>query len=295
VNEEMPRFIAEVSSNHHSDLKRCCTFIERAAEIGCAAVKFQLFRVDELFAPEVLAASSEHRKRRSWELPVKYLKELSHCARQNALEFGCTPFYLSAVEELYPYVDFYKIASYELLWDNLIKACARTGKPLVLSTGMATLDEIARAVCLIRANGCHDLTLLHCVSGYPAPVEQCNLSSIQTLHRTFNVPAGWSDHTVNPAVLFRAALYWKASLVEFHLDLDGTGEEFHTGHCWLPEQIKPVIDTIREGLAADGTGEKIPALNELEERDWRADPKDGLRPLLTKREEWKIERQTQLQ
>ena len=76
-------------------------------------------------------------------------------------------------------------------------------------------------------------------------------------------------------------------MVEFHLDLEGNGEEFHTGHCWLPEQIRPVIEAVQTGFPADGSGEKVPAPSEMPDREWRADPKDGLRPLLTTREAWR--------
>ena len=102
-----------------------------------------------------------------------------------------------------------------------------------------------------------------------------------------NVHFGWSDHSVNPGVLYRAVHRWGAEMIEFHLDLEGEGEEYRTGHCWLPEQIKHVIETIKSGLNADGNGEKVPAAAELAERDWRADPGDGLRPLLKIRKSWR--------
>lgn len=272
-------FVAEVSSNHQRDLARSLAFVDTAAAVGCDGVKFQLFKIDQLFAPEILARSEEHRRRRAWELPVEFLPSLAARCRQHNILFGCTPFYLEAVEELRPYVDFYKIASYELLWSDLLAACAGTGKPVALSTGMATLEEVQTAVTLLRQAGCQDLTLLHCVSGYPTPPEQCNLAAIETLRRACACNVGWSDHSASPAVIYRAVHRWQASMVEFHLDLDGTGDEYRTGHCWLPDQIAPVIRAIRLGLAADGDGQKVPLPSELSDRDWRADPSDGLRPM----------------
>ena len=280
-------FIAEVSSNHSQELNRCLTFIDTAAKIGCAAVKFQLFRIQKLFAPEILVRSEEHRRRRMWELPIEFLPELSARCHEAGIHFACTPFYLDAVEELLPYVDFYKIASYELLWKDLLISCAGTGKPLVLSTGMATLDEVQESVSVLRSAGCKDLTLLHCISGYPTPLSECNLSAIETLRQAFDCLIGWSDHSVNPGVVYRAVNRWGAVMVEFHMDLDGKGSEYQTGHCWLPEQIQPVIQTVQEGLLADGRGEKIAGPCEQKDRDWRADPCDGLRPLMKVREEWK--------
>lgn len=272
-------FIAEVSSNHNRDLERSYSFVDKAAEIGCSAVKFQLFKVRELFAPEVLANRADLLKREAWELPVEFLPKLSFRCRERRIQFSCTPFYLKAVDELFPFVDFYKIASYELMWDPLLIACAKTGKPVILSTGMATVEEIKKAVITLRDNGCKDLTLLHCVSGYPTPYQEANLSAIETLRRISNARVGWSDHTVNPGVIYRAVHHWNACAIEFHLDLDGSGEEFKTGHCWLPEQIAPVIRSANIGFEADGNGEKVPSPCELPDREWRADPSDGLRPL----------------
>ncbi len=272
-------FIAEVSSNHQSNLSRCLAFVDCAGDIGCDAVKFQLFKVDELFAPEILRKSLEHRRRKEWELPVEFLPELTYQCQATGIRFGCTPFYLSAVDELFTYIDFYKISSYELLWDDLLIACANTGKPVILSTGMATLKEVKHAVEIIRNNGNGDLTLLHCVSDYPASVVTCNLSAIKTLRDEYGCKVGWSDHSVNPAVIYRAIHNWQADTVEFHLDLDGKGTEYNSGHCWLPNKIQYVIETIKRGFESDGDGSKVPVASELHEREWRADPSDGLRPL----------------
>ncbi|MCL5267410.1 MAG: N-acetylneuraminate synthase family protein [Bacteroidetes bacterium] len=274
-----PEFIAEVSSNHNRDLKRSLAFIDLAAQIGCSAVKFQLFKIEELFAPEVLGKKRELRERKQWELPVEFLPDLSRRAHQMEIGFGCTPFYLKAVEELLPYVDFYKIASYELLWSDLLVEVARTGKRVILSTGMATMEEIGGSLAVLRANGAKDVTLLHCVSSYPAPVEDCNLSAIESMRKSFGCPIGWSDHSVSEGVLYRSVHSYGASVIEFHLDIDDQGFEHKSGHNWAPQQIKRVIDTVRIGMSADGTGVKSFAQSELADREWRADPSDGLRPM----------------
>jgi N-acetylneuraminate synthase len=279
-------FIAEASSNHAQDLARALAFVDAAADCGCDAVKFQLFRVDELFAPEILAKSPKHRARSAWELPVAHLAPLAERAHARKIQFSCTPFYLDAVRELEPYVAFYKIASYELLWTDLLEACAHTGKPVVISTGMATMPEILAAVETLRRAYCRKITALHCVSAYPAPPEEANLSAIAAIRAATQVSAGWSDHTRNPAVIERAVHRWGATVVEFHLDLDGKGEEYAAGHCWLPDEIAPVIAGIREGERADGTGFKEPVAAELSDREWRADPTDGLRPLRHIRADW---------
>ena len=239
MTSDKVKFIAEVSSNHNQDIDRCFAFIDKAAEIGCDAVKFQLFKIEELFAPEILSKSEEHRQRKMWELPVEFLPALADRCREA---------------------------------------------------------------------GCKNLTLLHCVSGYPTPINECNLAAIQTLraflcslpqapcallHAPCSKPqapcfsVGWSDHTEIPGVIYRAIHRWEAEVIEFHLDLDGTGEEYKAGHCWLPDQIKAVIEIVQAGFQCDGTGEKTPAPSELSDRNWRADSTDGLRPILKTRVEWK--------
>ncbi|HWC63729.1 MAG TPA: N-acetylneuraminate synthase family protein [Rhizomicrobium sp.] len=280
------RFIAEVSSNHAQDLDRSLAFVDAASAAGFDSVKFQLFRVAELFAPEILAKSPQHRARVAWELPLEHLAPLARRCAEKGIEFSCTPFYLDAVRALEPYVAFYKIASYELLWGDLLKACAATGKPVIISTGMATMTEIKQAVSTLKAAGASDLTVLHCVSAYPAPPEQANLSAIETIRRETGVAVGWSDHTRSAAVIERAVHRWNAAAVEIHIDLDGSGAEYATGHCWLTGEIAPVIRRIREGIRADGTGYKEPVPSELPDREWRADPSDGLRPLRHLRKTW---------
>jgi len=281
-------FIAEVSSNHSQDIKRCLDFVDCAANIGCDSVKFQLFRIEKLFAPEILKKSEKHRARKQWELPLKFIPVIAKRCKEKGIQFGCTPFYLDAVYELKQYVDFYKIASYELLWDDLLKACALTGKPVILSTGMANLDEIKNAVKVLRDNNCEP-TLLHCTSSYPTPYEEANLSAIETIRKSINCKVGWSDHTVNPAIIHRAIHKWNAKVVEFHLDIDGRGDEYNAGHCWLPEQIESVIKQVRNAEDSDGSGIKEAVPSEAYDCLWRTDPSDGLRPFKLMRNSFKPE------
>jgi sialic acid synthase SpsE len=277
--ETQPVFIAEASSNHGRDLDRARAFVDAAADAGCDAVKFQLFKIDRMFAPEILRQSPKHRARAEWELPLSHLGPLAEHCSARGIQFSCTPFYLEAVAELAPFVDFYKVASYELLVTDLLAACARSGKPVVLSTGMATMDEITRAAATLTGAGATDITLLHCVSAYPTPAAEANLSAIAQIRAATGIKTGWSDHTRRPAVIERAVHHWNAAAVEFHLDLDGQGAEYVAGHCWLPQEIAPVIARIRESFIADGNGFKGPQPSELSDREWRADPSDGMRPL----------------
>lgn len=279
------KFVAEISSNHNGSLERCIQLIKSASEAGCDAVKFQLFKIDELFAPEILKESKTHRDRRSWELPAAFIPELAKVSHDLGLEFSCTPFYLDAIAILEPHVDFYKIASYELLWHDLFRKCAKTGLPIAFSTGMSTEDEVVAAVQSLQGLPTKDVTVLRCTSSYPTPYEEANLKSINTLEKllqpfqpAMNISVGWSDHTVSPGVILRSIFTYNAKFIEFHFDLEGDGEEFGSGHCWLPNQIAPVIKMAKEGLGADGEGIITPGKSESPDRIWRADPEDGLRP-----------------
>lgn len=280
----MIKFIAEISSNHNNDLARSLKLIELAKYAGFDSVKFQMFKVEELFSKEAFAAKPFLLDRKSWELNEDFIPILSKHAHDLGIEFSCTPFFLEAVDFLAPYCDFLKIASYELLWLDLANKCAATGLPLIISTGMADLSEVDTAVDNLRMNFPNlDLTLLHAVSSYPAPVEECNLAAIQTLASKYNIGVGWSDHTVSVGVINRAVHKFGAVAIEMHIDSDGEGFEFGSGHCWLPEESKHLISSIRAGVSADGDGIKQPVSAELVERLWRSDPSDGLRPLIRTR------------
>jgi N-acetylneuraminate synthase len=281
------RFIAEIGSNHNRDLDRALALIDAAAGAGATAVKLQVFHVEDLFAPEVLAEREDLRARRAWEFPIELIEPIADRCRELNVELGATPFGLWAIEALEPHVAFFKVASYELLWHGLIRALAATGKPLVVSTGMAALAEIDAAVVAARAAGCHDLRLLHCVSGYPTPAEQCNLAAIGTLRERYGCPVGWSDHSARADVVERAIRRWGASDVELHVDLDGGGREAGE-HNWTPASLGALIDGPAEAGAegpesADGDGVKRAMPVEAPDVAWRADPSDGLRPLLATR------------
>lgn len=280
-------FIAEISSNHNQSLKRTISLINSAKDAGFDAVKFQLFKIESLFSKEILDNSLIHRKRAKWELPITYIKKISTHCKKKKIKFGCTPFYLDAVDQLKKYVDFYKISSYEILHHRLIRKCALTKKPLIISTGMANLSEVTNAVKIINSTNLKKLTIMHCVSSYPAKIEETNLSIINTLRKKFRKNIGWSDHTVNENVITRAFHKWDVRDFELHYDLDGKGYEFKTGHCWLPSKAKKLIQNIKESLKSDGRSIKKPSKTELEDRNWRADPKDGLRPLIKIRSKWK--------
>lgn len=280
------KFIAEIASNHNGNMDRCIKLIQDARDAGCFAVKFQLFELEKLFAPEALIVKPELKERKKWELPRNFINMLSYHAKICGLRFGITPFDLESADYIFPYIDFYKVASYNILDVKLLKNIALKGRPIILSTGAATLQEINTAVNLIKSfDKKADLTVLHCVSAYPTPVESCNLQNIDRI-RGMGVKTGWSDHSHSEAVMYRAVHKYNSDVVEFHLDYeDGSGVDGGE-HCWKPSEIKRVITNCKDGFAADGFLPKIDIVESVEEheRDWRADPSDGLRPLLHERQ-----------
>lgn len=287
TNPEHPLFIAEISSNHNGDIQRCKDTIDAVKEAGCDGVKFQLFKIKDLFSPEALAAKPELGKRVAWELKEELIPELAEYTRKRGLLFSCTPFYLDAVDILAPHVDFFKIASYELLWKDLFKRCAEKAKPIVFSIGMTSEAEVGAAIDFLRDTPVNEILVLHCNSSYPTPLSDTHLSVIPALRHRFShhlpgktIEFGWSDHTVKESVILSSVLKHDSKMIEFHVDLDGKGYEFAAGHCWLPEQIGKVISILREAKIAEGRPEITPSSSELIEREWRADPSDGLRPLL---------------
>jgi N-acetylneuraminate synthase len=282
----MARFIAELGSNHNRDLDRARALIDGCADAGAGAVKIQVFRIEDLFAPEVLAQRPDLSARRAWEFPIELAGPLAAYAHERDMEFGATPFGLWAVDALAEHVDFFKVASYELLWHDLLRACAAIGKPLVVSTGMATDAEIDAAVAAVAGA---DLTLLHCVSAYPTPAAECNLAAIAGLRERHGVPTGWSDHSRDPAVVERAVRRWGASDVEVHVDLPDEAGREAGAHNWTPGRLATVIEActaapLDDSSPMDGDGIKRPAPSEAHDVAWRADPSDGLRPLRATRD-----------
>ena len=281
-----PYFIAEISSNHNGDLQRCFKFIDEAKKAGFDAVKFQLFKVDDLFTKETLNRKSFLKRRKRWELPLNFLSKIRKRCTYNKIDFGCTPFYLDAVDELNKYVDFFKIASYELLWDDLFKKCISTKKRVIFSTGMSTTKEINSRLNFFRKKKSSNFDVMHCISSYPTKIKNLNLKSIPFIRSliknkkfTKKIRVGWSDHSVNDAVIYKSIFKYNAELIEMHVDLDNKGNEHKFGHCWLFKDSKRIIENVKLlQNSIEFFGKKV-SDQEKKERNWRTDNIDGLRPL----------------
>jgi len=264
--------IAEAGVNHNGDMARALEMIDVAAEAGADAVKFQIYHTEEYCA--ATAPQADYQKRntgseesmqemmRGFELSPEQLRELVERCRSRGVMFSASMFDLTAVREL-DALDppFMKVPSGEITNRPLLEAVARTLRPVVLSTGMSTLAEVASAVDILRENGTEDLALLHCTSDYPASIGECNLSAMAAMASAFHVPVGYSDHTIghDSAV---AAVALGARVLEKHFTLDKSlvGPDHKASAD--PAEFAAYVGTVRNMEAALGTGIKRPSESE---------------------------------
>lgn len=218
-----PLVVAEIGANHEGDLAVAKRMIREAAQAGADAVKFQTYQAEKIIArtEQERFAHFQH-----LALPAEAFADLAAEAQARKVLFLSTPFDLDAVELLDPLVPAFKIASGDITCLPLIERIAHTGKPIFLSTGMATLEEIAAALNAIRTAAevgpdtlRERVVLLHCVSSYPTAPEEANLRAMLTLRKTFGLPVGYSDHTVGILACLAAASLG-ACVLEKHFTLD---------------------------------------------------------------------------
>jgi sialic acid synthase SpsE len=268
--------IAEAGSNHNRDLGTALRLIEVAAEARVDAVKFQTYTAEGLYSrhtPDMQYLKDQGllRERESvWdmikrvELPWEWHADLARHATEVGITFLSTPFEEAAVDLLEGIgVPAYKIASYEVNHLPLIERVARTGKPLLISTGMASLGDIERALDVATASGATDLLLMHCAVNYPPRFEDLNLRAISTLREAFNVPVGWSDHTPgHTADVVAVAL--GACAIEKHFTLSRTQEGPDHSFALEPDELTSMVKAIRNAESALGSGVKRVTESEAE-------------------------------
>ena len=229
-SEFPPYIIAELSANHNGNIERAFEILEMAQKAGADAIKLQTYTADTLTIDcdndDFQIKGGLWDKRSLYDLyqeahmPWEWHKPLFAKAKELGITIFSSPFDFTAVDFLESLdAPAYKIASFECIDLPLIKYVAQTGKPMIISTGMANQEEIAEAITCARDNGCEKLIVLHCVSGYPAPADNYNLATIPDIAKKFNVRTGLSDHTIdNTTALTSVAL--GACLIEKHVTMD---------------------------------------------------------------------------
>ncbi len=254
--------IAEAGSNHNGRLDQALRLIEVAASAGADAVKFQLFRAERIY-PKTAGRSDYLQDERSiydiiaeMELPYDWLPQLADQCRARGILFLASVFDEALADRLDPFVAAHKIASYEMTHLPLVRHIAAKGKPVIMSTGTAHLEEVRESVEAVRAGGDPPLALMQCTAAYPAPLASLNVRTIPAMARAFGVPVGLSDHSEDPVVGPLAAVALGAALLEKHFTLDrglpGPDHKF----ALEPDGLRLMIHKVRELEQALGSGEK---------------------------------------
>jgi N-acetylneuraminate synthase/N,N'-diacetyllegionaminate synthase len=265
--------IAEAGVNHNGDPEMARQLVHVAVAAGADAVKFQTFRADSVASAEAPKAEYQVETTGNAETQLEMLRRLelspeahreiqAHC-RRNQIMFLSTPFDEAAADLLEELdVPAFKISSGDLTNLPLLEHIARKGKPLILSTGMSNLDEVADAVKAVRGAGCDQLVLLHCVTNYPAGAADINLRAMRTMTEAFGVPVGYSDHT-NGIEISLAAVALGACVIEKHftLDRDLPGPDHRAS--LEPAELAAMVQGIRKIELALGDGRKVPTDAEL--------------------------------
>jgi len=260
--DESTFIIAEAGSNHNGDLETAKQLIDVAADAGADAVKFQTFRAEDLYVEDSGGAEyldddrSIYEIIESMEMPYEWIPLLHDYARRRDIYFMSTPFDERSADELADYVPAWKVASYTSSHHPFLRYLAKTDTPIVMSTGAHELSEVGESVDVLRDAGADEVALLQCVAAYPTPLQDINVRVIETLIDEFGVPAGLSDHTLDPVTAPSAAVAVGASIVEKHFTLDkGMGGPDHQ-FALEPDELDAMVTAVRNVESAMGDGTK---------------------------------------
>jgi pseudaminic acid synthase len=262
--DHSPYIIAELSANHNGSLERALQTIDEAQRCGASAIKLQTYTADtmtiDVDGSDFLIKGGLWDGYKLYDLykwaqtPYEWHGAMFRHARARGITVFSTPFDETAVDLLERLdAPAYKIASFENTDLPLIRCVAKTGKPVIMSTGMATEEEIAEAVDAARSAGCRELVLLHCISSYPAPMEQANLRQLPELACRFGAMSGLSDHTLGTTASV-AAVALGACVIEKHFTLSRQDKGPDSEFSLEPEELKRLCQDTRDAWLALGKG-----------------------------------------
>ena len=268
---QAPYVIAELSANHNGKLENALDTITEAKARGADAIKLQTYTADTmtidcdsedfLLKDGLWAGYQLHELYKKAQTPFEWHKKMFDHARSVGITCFSTPFDETAVDLLEDLnVPAYKVASFEATDLPLVKYIASTGKPMIMSTGMANLEEITEMVDTAREAGCNELVILHCISSYPAPIDQSNLLTIPDLRDRLGVQVGLSDHTIdNTASIVATSL--GATLIEKHFILDRANEGPDSTFSIMPAELEALCQQTRDAFNSLGAAgyERKPA------------------------------------
>ena len=266
----MVYIIAEAGSNWRMgtpqrDLEMAKRLIEAAVEAGADAVKFQTYRAETVYAPnagmvgyldENGIGEDIHAIFRDLSMPYEMVAVLHRYCLDREIDFLSTPFSPADFEAVDPFVPVHKVASYEVSHLRLLQLAARSGKPVILSTGASEEQDIAWAVEVLRKEGCKDLTLMQCTLRYPTPPDSVNLRGMVRLKELFGLPVGLSDHSRHPVYAPAGAVALGATVIEKHYTLDNRLPGPDHFFAITAEELKEMVRAIRNMELMLGTGEK---------------------------------------
>lgn len=264
--------IAEAGVNHNGDIELAKQLVDEAYAAGADYIKFQTFKADNLVTAKARKAEYQERQTGSDESQYSMLKRLelscqdfillNEYCRVKGISFLSTPFDNESIEFLDKLgMDVWKIPSGEITNYPYLVKIAETHKPIIMSTGMCTMDDVNSAIQVLKSHGCGPITLLHCTTEYPAPYSEVNLKVMETLRSTFNLPVGYSDHTQG-IVIPIAAVAMGAVVLEKHFTLDRTMEGPDHKASLEPAELKAMIEAIRCVEVSLGDGVKTPTASE---------------------------------
>jgi N,N'-diacetyllegionaminate synthase len=252
-----------ISDNPEENLAHALRLIDLAAEAKADAVKFQLYREEKIYVKDAGYATYIGKKKsineiiKEMELPFAWLPELKKHCDERGITFLCSPFDEGAVDALEKIrISAYKIASYTISHHSFLKYIARSGKPIILSTGAADLKDVEEAIQVIKSTGNEQIAVLQCTAKYPAPPSSLNLRTIPFMKAHLKVPIGLSDHSREPLLAPIMAVTLGACIIEKHFTTDNTLPGPDHGFAVLADELKDMVAYIRATEAALGTGMK---------------------------------------